>query len=266
MESEVLPDNGRNLVEVVIPIYRNTLSDLEMRSLRQTSEILKRYRISFVKPESLDVSELLASFPSFPSFHVRSFRDEFFDGIAGYNSLMMSADFYSAFQDSEYILICQTDAYVFRDELEEWCKEGYDYVGAPWLKKPVYNLPVVSWIMRLSYLRDKRLGRRNKQDLYNKVGNGGLSLRRVRSHLSVTVEERDRIVEYLSVRHHLYNEDVFWAEIESFRYPSAMRALAFSFDKYPSLCYRLNGRKLPFGCHAWFSRKMRGFWKGVIDF
>lgn len=258
-----ISNNSQNLVEVVIPIYRNTFSNLEMRSLRQTSEILKRYRISIIKPESLDVSELLVSFPS---FHVRSFKDKYFDGIAGYNSLMMSADFYSSFQDSEYILICQTDAYVFRDELQEWCMEGYDYVGAPWLKKPIYNLPIVSWIMRLSYLRDKRLGRRNKQDLYNKVGNGGLSLRRVKSHLKVAVDERDRIVKYLSMRHHLYNEDVFWANIESFHYPSAMRALAFSFDKYPSLCYRLNGKQLPFGCHAWFSRKMRGFWKDKICF
>lgn len=263
MEHEDFICNGLNLVEVVIPIYRNTFSDLEMRSLRQVSEVLKNYRISLVKPESLDVTELVSRFPS---FSIRSFRDEFFEGIAGYNSLMMSEEFYSAFQDSQYILIYQTDAYVFRDELEQWCREGYDYVGAPWLKKPVYNLPVISWIMSIGFNRDRRKGRRNKQELYNKVGNGGLSLRKVQSHLRVVKEERESIREYLAVRNHMYNEDVFWSGIESFRYPDALRALAFSFDKYPKLCYRLNGRKLPFGCHAWYSRKMRGFWRGIIEF
>lgn len=69
----------------------------------------------------------------------------------GYNRLMLSEDLYSAFSNYEYILICQSDAYIFRDELKEWCEAGYDYVGAPWLRRPLYDLPVMKQFMDLSH-------------------------------------------------------------------------------------------------------------------
>jgi hypothetical protein len=31
----------------------------------------------------------------------------------------------------------------------------------------------------------------------------------------------------------------------------------------PRLCFELNGRKLPFGCHAW-QRYDRGFWEPYL--
>ena len=150
----------------------------------------------------------------------------------------------------------------------EWYEKGYDYVGAPWLQRPVYRFPLISQVMRLRYLYQKRKGLPSKQDLYDKVGNGGLSLRKVESHHRVTLEQRERICFFLSQRHyHLYNEDVFWAtEANGFSYPDSLEALRFSFDKYPAYCYWLNKRQMPFGCHAWYKRKMRGFWKRFIPF
>ncbi len=59
-------------------------------------------------------------------------------------------------------------------------------------------------------------------------------------------------------------EDVFWAMQPDFRYPGAMEALEFAFDKYPAWCYRLLGRRLPMGCHGWTSRKMRPFWRRML--
>lgn len=45
------------------------------------------------------------------------------NGIAGYNQMMLSREFYQLFNDTEYLLICHTDAWIFRDELEDWCKK-----------------------------------------------------------------------------------------------------------------------------------------------
>lgn len=78
-------------------------------------------------------------FVSSPANHIVPFPDTYFKGIAGYNRLMMSPEFYETFAQWEYILIYQTDAWVFSDRLSEWCSKGYDYIGAPWIPKPKYR-------------------------------------------------------------------------------------------------------------------------------
>lgn len=232
-------------------------------SLNQLFAVLGRYPIVAAKPRSLDLSPVVELYPGLATV---DFDDEYFRGIEGYNRLMLSEDFYSAFTDAEYILIYQTDAYVFGDELEAWCDAGYDYVGAPWLEKPAYRLPVVASYRKIQlwWMRVRR--KPSKQELYGRVGNGGFSLRRVASFLRVIREQRDEVDFYANhERFHLFNEDVFWAtRPKDFRYPEAMEAIRFSFDKYPAYCYRLNGRKLPFGCHGWYKRKNRRFWQRFI--
>ncbi len=253
-----------DLVKVIIPIYKAELSELEMRSLKQVYKILKPYPLVVIKPEKLNVSQLISKFPLL-TFH--SFDNSFFESIAGYNKLMLSETFYSAFLNTRYILIYQLDAYVFRDELTDWCSKGYDYMGAPWLRKPVYNLPVISTLMSLAASYYKKTGKKNKQLLYNKIGNGGFSLRKTESHYLVT-KRHNKLIEYFlsQNRNHLYNEDVFWATVPEFTYPGVLEALHFSFDKYPAYCYKLTNHQLPFGCHSWYKRKMKRFWRPIIKF
>ena len=168
-----------NLVKVVIPIYQASLSQQERKSLSQAYKILRMYPLVVIKPNHLDLSELVTEFPKLSFI---SFADSYFKGISGYNRLMLAKEFYESFLDCTYILIYQLDAYVFRDELREWCNKGYDYIGAPWLQRPVYKLPVISGIMHLIHSYHKFRGKPSKQDLYGKIGNGGLSLRKVASH------------------------------------------------------------------------------------
>lgn len=252
-------------VKIIVPIYKCELSLLELKSLRQLYSTLSNYPIVIVKPESLVVDNILAEFPR---LEYLSFNDSYFKGIGEYNRLMLSPEFYKAFLATDYILIYQLDAYVFRDELSEWCGMGYDYIGAPWLKKPVYNLPVVRKYMETSHHRKLNRGEPSKQSLYDKIGNGGFSLRKVESHYNAAIKYSEKVDYFLSQkRSHFYNEDVFWAtEVPEFNYPEVSEAISFSFDKYPSLCYKLNGRRLPFGCHGWYKWKMRGFWRKKIGF
>ena len=127
------------LVKVIIPIYKNTFTATEKRSLMQAYDILKAYPLVVIKPESLDLSELQAEFPRLT---FTSFDDAYFKGISGYNRLMLASGFYERFLDSTYILIYQLDAFVFRDELKEWCSKGYDYIGAPWLQNRYIAFPL----------------------------------------------------------------------------------------------------------------------------
>lgn len=253
-------------VTVAVPVYKTDLNPYERISLERLFAVLGRHRIVIVKPRSLSVAGLLRPWPE---ASVEDFDDGYFRGIAGYNRLMMSEEFYERFADSEYVLIYQLDAYVFADRLEEWCRKGYDYVGAPWPVKPIYNFPpyrICSWVKRKWC---EATGRRNRQITRGKVGNGGLSLRRVDAHLRAVRQLRATVELFLSQRHHTYNEDVFFGvEVNlhglGFRYPEWHEALGFSFDKYPSLCYKWTGGKLPFGCHSWYKRKMRRFWFPII--
>lgn len=57
------------------------------------------------------------------------------NGIAGYNRMMLSAGFYSCSAITNISLICHTDAWIFRDELADWCRRGYDCVAAPWVRR-----------------------------------------------------------------------------------------------------------------------------------
>lgn len=256
-------------VKIVIPIYKQHLSDLEVRSLNQAYNVFLNHPLVVIKPDSLDLSLLQSQYPRLT---IESFDDSFFKGIAGYNRLMLSTCFYERFLDNDYMLIYQLDAYVFRDELEEWCNKGYDYIGAPWLQRPIYRLPLIRHALDVLRFIGTQLGRPNRQHIQNHIGNGGLSLRNVQSHYNVTLSHKKRIQYFLAQkRSHFYNEDVFWAtEInikkEFFRYPHIYEALKFSFDKYPDLCYKLNGNKLPFGCHSWYKRKMKKFWQPIIGF
>ena len=257
--------NKKSDVEIVIPVYKTTLSELEQISLKQIYNLLKDYPLVVIKPKSLDISSLVEQYPLLTS---KSFDDYYFNGISGYNKLMLSKQFYADFLHTKYILVYQLDAYIFSDELMYWCEKDYDYIGAPWLKKPVYNLPIISTIMKFSKWNHHRKGLKSKQDLYNKIGNGGFSLRKVESHYNAIIEYQDQINSYSEEKkkNHLLNEDVFWSSIPSFTYPDIKEAIAFSFDKYPALCYKLNNKKLPFGCHGWYKRKMKSFWKPIIGF
>ena len=256
----------KHLVTIVVPIYKPTLSEYEEISFKQLFKVLGNHRIVIFKPISLDLSNLLSNYPPCKT---ESFSDHYFKGIAGYNRLMMAEEFYSRFNDSEYILIYQLDAYTFKDELIDWCMKGYDYIGAPWLLRPIYNFPLLKFT---SWIKRKYCQITNQpcsQMTRFKVGNGGLSLRKISSHIKAVTELKTITEQYLQVRHHLYNEDVFFSiEVNrhglNFRYPSWQEALQFSFDKYPSLCYKYNNEQLPFGCHSWYKRRMKKFWFPII--
>ena len=257
----------RYKAKVVIPVYRPSLAAGEQASLRNTLDKLGQWPIVLLKPRGLDISAVTDGLPPHEELEV---SDEWLgsrNGIHGYNVMMLSRSFYELFADTDYILVCHTDAWIFRDELEMWCDRGYDCVAAPWIRRRVYDLPLVKQYMRLRYRMAKRPGELLKQDIYGRIGNGGLTLRRVDSFIGACDRYAAETERFKSGRGHLWNEDVFWATVPAgFSYPTPEEALAFAFDTNPRYCYRLCGGCLPFGCHSWNKPRMWRFWRNIISF
>lgn len=266
-------------VAVVIPVYKQVMEAEEKISLRQTFRVLGNHPVVLVCPNDLSVSEYeKLALSEKVDLAIERFEDGFFEGIDGYNRMLLSESFYQRFSTYNYILICQPDAYVFEDQLEEWCEKGYDYVGAP------------------------LFGRYSDTDFHfnqGRVGNGGFSLRRVRAYLDFfggkkhVFQFKDipgrigfrkkpytRWLVWLLValgwrnkprsfaKHWSYNEDVFWSELSdgtnyALKKPSVLEALHFAFERFPSETFAIT-QKLPFGCHAWRKYQYDTFWKDYI--
>lgn len=218
-------------VAIAVPVYKKEMSGIEKISYNQLLRVLGRYDIYWVCSDNLDAGYLKDK-------RKKIFSSRYFDGINGYNKLMLSVEFYSTFINYEYILIYQLDALVFCDKLLEFCDLNYDYIGAPWLtgfKKKI------------------------KEGFeYANVGNGGLSLRKTAACIELLSnhKEADKFSD---------NEDQFFAfhDGQSFSVAPSEIALKFSFEREVQRCYALNNNELPFGCHAWFKYDL-DFWRPII--
>ena len=228
-------------VAVVIPIYQTQLNPEEIISLEQCLRVLGEYPIRFVGPQSLNI-EFLKTW--IKEIEIIRFEDKYFKSPKTYNKLLTSPFFYEAFPNFEYILIHQLDAYVFEDQLLEWCAKGFDYIGAPKLRK--HHLS-------------------NTFSCQPVLLNGGLSLRKVRPIL------RYIKIYHLFFREWLANEDAMFSfaqrRVYPFRFllklPTWQEALNFAIEQNPETSMRILGR-LPFGCHAW-ERYNPKFWEKYIS-
>lgn len=267
----------RRLAAVVTPVVRFPVTPDEEISLRHLRERLGDFDRYIIGPQRLP-AEL-------KDFKLRKFPARHFRDVYGYNRLLMTAEFYRAFADYQYILIYQLDCLVFASNLEEWCAKGWDYAGAPWVKQ----LP-------------------DGTKEFGAVGNGGLSLRRVAKMLEVLASKRladdpetraaesgyweflyansdsgaAKVARNLKRTLHQrgyhnnvrwltrkmagerYHEDYFWAFhapkfVKEFRVPEPCEAAGFSFEMEPRYCFEMTGGHLPFGCHAW-TKYDREFW------
>ena len=229
---------------VLIPIYKTTLDAFEQYSIDHSLEVLANRPILFIGPEGLDVSYYAARYPKIA---FRAYPAHYFASIPGYNHLLLSRSFYTEYLDHEFMLILQTDAIVLRDELDWWCAQAFDYVGAPW--PSCFEVIANAGLFEGEYSKHLRAH----------VGNGGLSLRRIRKCLSL-LEEHAVFLDIFEKTGS--SEDLFFSLMgqlsNDFIIPNEITASRFSLELRPSYYFRINGGKPPMGGHAW--------WKYEIDF
>ena len=108
---------------VVIPVYR-VFTPTEAFAFCQCVDVLGSHPISVICPKNLDVSFIDGFRKNIDIDYVR-FEPKYFEGIKGYNNLLLTPSFYERFADYEYMLIYQLDAFVFHDSLNYWVDKGY---------------------------------------------------------------------------------------------------------------------------------------------
>jgi hypothetical protein len=263
-------------VAIVVPLSnRNYLTDDEEISLKHLRYHLGHYDKYILIPENLDFS--------LPDFGTVRFDNKYFGSAIAHRDLLFSREYYEAFSDYEFMLSYHLDVLVFSDELREWCDKDYDFIGPPWVKHedaPYYG----------------------NSNYEGKVGNGGFSLKKVSSFLSLldskvyAMDPEDYWNSYHAHKHlpgrilnwpkkllmssHRFNnvaweikrwsrnDDLFIADrarhyFPEFKIAPVDDALRFGFECVPRYCYELTGHKLPFGCHAW-ERYDRDFWEQFL--
>ena len=272
-------------IGIVIPIYKEIPTSNELKALEQCCCVLNRYPITTISPSTLSLENYTVVFERYKIHHIPiHFECEYFSSVRGYNKLMLSKFFYESFTEFDNILIYQLDAFVFRDELTEWCEKEYDYIGAPWFEG--YK----------TYEEGRKL---------YKVGNGGFSLRKVSAFLatfdkpmpfailpfylknirmkgafSMIIKLAKLLLSILFTKKNVdyclanltddrINEDCFWSDGLSstcltLKVPDVDTAAHFCFEKSPSHLFALIGNKLPFGCHAWEKYEPE-FWDSIIN-
>jgi len=268
---------------IIIPVYKITLTNFELISLCQCLKVLNKYDIYVVTYKELDLNIILNVFQKYNVIcHFKIFDKSYFESISGYNHLMLSLDFYTRFRKYKYMLIYQLDAYVFRDELDYWCKKGYDYIGAPWFEE--YG----------TFEDGKKLW---------KVGNGGFSIRKIDSFIrlisfkgpilkpyiifkSIDLKKSTNLLRIISfsiakcfgyknnisylIRQNEENEDCFWTltfehSWVKIKIAPLDLAIEFAFEKSPAYLFNQKNYKLPFGCHAWEKYDYYNFWRLYIE-
>lgn len=256
---------------VIIPVYKQ-LSQNDKIAVNQAIKMTEGSDIVFIMPDNFIQDE---SFEAFRHIRIERFNDIFFANILGYNRLMLNIDFYKRFDSYKYMLIHQTDVYLFKPELLYWCKTNYDYIGAPWLypnkliKRKYHSFLINKCPWMLSHIRRRQIRH------YNNVGNGGLSLRKIDTFIKI-LESNDTksILDFYLEKQKFgivaYNEDVFWSLegprlYNNFTKPDWQEAIYFSIEKKPAYAYNLMGKQLPFGCHAPLVFEF-DFWKDHLPF
>lgn len=246
-------------VVVLIFAHKEEPEWFERIALQQCHRILGGHPLRLVCPVGLDTR---AYCELAPDLKVDFIPAKWMTSYRAYNQLKIRPFLYRKYSGFEYMLTYELDAFVFRDELLEWCAAGWDYIGAPWFVGQNDALPTSA-----------PLG----------VGNSGFSLRRIapllrimrsfRYQRSVPEIWRDLRMRNLGLRsavaaltyrnnffnpfnHFAENEDTFWCMIASGRFPSLRiapweAASRFAFENNPRRLYREIGNRLPFGCHKW---------------
>lgn len=280
---------------ILIPVYSEIPTNDEIKSFVNTIKKLNKYDIALLTYKELDLScYLRLAEKENVKLLIEYFPEKYFKSVTTYNELCLSKIFYERFIFYNYMLICQLDVWIFRDELSEWCNKGYDYIGAPlfWeVKKNKFSLDICG------------------------VGNGGLSLRKIRyclDILDINPQSKYLTTSFLIKQYRGYckyslkfnkwymkiyavwicllkicswhntldfyintvkiNEDAIFGLYAkgtigvNAKIPHYLEAMKFSFEVHPEFLYNLNGNELPFGCHAYRKWDCDTFWSKHIKY
>lgn len=265
---------------VIVPIYKDVLSSDDISSIINSKNILSKHDIKFVCSEKLNTK----NYTDIVDFEFVRMEDKYFQDVLSYSKLLLNKDFYKEFEEYDYMLICQPDAWVFEDRLEEWCNKGYDYIGAPWFKgygKAADNAKIFEYagnggfslrnihtfIDVLSHAENSNKRLKNIFQIYTKEGHiSALNILKIPKAI-IRYFSKYNILRIAIKESNIPEDNIIVNNLRRL-YPylkvaKAKEAKYFAFEVNSTRLYKECGNKLPFGCHG-FRRYDWDFWKEHI--
>ena len=265
-------------VAVVVPLSsRPELLPEEKVSLDHLCHFLGDHDKYLIAPPGRAVD-----LPGFKNIH---FPAKFFGSAAAHNRLLMWPNFYRAFEDYDYILMYHLDSLVLSSDISRWCQAGFDYIGAPWFPcsdtpwvkearvgNGGFALMKIESVLTVLYNRYRQEPATFWSDILMRNGAKfqwlfGLlkELRRLFPNSRIIRRPLEDLAITEKPEIHGRNNDFFWSFdavgfFPQFKVAPVNDGLEFAFEAAPRMCFELNRRKLPFGCHAW-TKFDRSFWE-----
>ena len=269
-------------VIIVIPIYQNLISNNDRISLRQLISLCRSdYEICFAAPKKIIKKNYLKTLNLGNTFEFEFFENSFFKSLLTYNKLLTSEIFYRRFKYYDYLLIHHLDAFMFKNEIQYWCSQGFGSIGAP-----IYYFNGTS-----------------TPHSYFCNGNGGFCLRHISSCLNVLKSNKIvygledickdlnmynwkgkilRAIYYLDMFSSLgnrsnpnfnrirVNEDLFWSfyvprTYKWFKIPDRLTAASFSIEFNGENLLKELDDVIPMGCHGWNREILIDFFQPLIE-
>lgn len=263
---------------VVIPVHKAVPAADEVTSLQACAQRLKAYDRFLVFPVGIDVRAYIAIDPE---LKLKPVDPQWLASIEQYNKMKVSEAFYQLFSSYQFMMTYEPDAYIFTDKLEVNNAFAFDYIGAPFFEGYWAAKPGARFIEGCN----SGFSVRNIQSCLKALR----SMRKYRMHwllykafLSPVRAVKIKVNEWTKGKYEVFvtgrfafyfedfhlNEDVIWGDVIPklfpwFRVADPMSALKFSFEYNLDESLRLNGGKLPLGCHAW--AKHPEFWNQYIN-
>jgi len=191
-------------VTILIPVFDTPLTAVAMNSLATIQEHLGDFPITFLKGKSFTQVEELTEFC--PSADFVSFDDRYFSSRKNYAKLLLSSELYYDFGWSRYLLICEMNTVITRNELAYWCRQGHDFI------QPVPNLVAESAIpvaVKMRFQTQDFL-RSNESRLAEFGKASGISLRNTEAFQKLIKRKGQAIHRFLAVNPESTNDAIFW--------------------------------------------------------
>ena len=210
----IFGSNMQKDVCVDILTHLDKLSGDDEKSFLRALKIFTKRDIKLVLPNSVNKSY----YEQFKEdVEIVCVNDEWMSSYKNYNRMCCNKDFYNLFSDYDYILIYQTDCWVFEDRLDFFMDFDCDYYGAP--------CPHVS----------------------NKLFNGGFSLRKVSKMIELCEKYKN------SIHDHFEDQFFCFRHKNEIKICDLKTASNFSVETWPHMLYQYID-EIPMGLHGTFCK------------
>jgi hypothetical protein len=255
--------------------HKPTLQWWEAISLAQCIRVLGGHPIRLVCPKGMDVT---AYRRIAPGLVVDFIRRSWLSSYRAYNRLKILPYLYRRYADFEYLLTHELDAFVFRDELLDWCNQHWDYIGAPSFQGYLEASPdAPPTVLQNSGFSLRRIGAALKVSSFPRyIAPFSSVLQEWRHSGRWSAGSLFLLFSRLTVRNNFWapfndfggNEDDFWCNCAAqrftwYRLAPYESARMFSYEMNPARLYREAQNRLPFGCHKWPTLSPE-FWFPII--